>query len=82
VLLVRLKNPIKVGLGMEDVPIVVNAVAMFGQKVCKVEKGNIANKGTAFSLLIVRVMGISPNVPSIAVRCGFNSTNFKKTDKR
>jgi hypothetical protein len=60
VLLVRPRNPIKVGLGMGDVPIVVNAVAMFGRKVCKVEKRNIANKGTAFSLLIVMVMGISP----------------------
>jgi hypothetical protein len=61
VLLVRPRNLIKVELGMEDVPIVVNAAVMFGQKVCKVEKRNIANKGTAFSLLIVRVMGISPN---------------------
>jgi hypothetical protein len=61
VLLVKLKNLIGVGLGMEGVPIVVNAVVMFGRKVCKVEKRNIANKGTAFSLLIVRVMGISPN---------------------
>jgi hypothetical protein len=46
---------------MEDVPIAVNAVVMFGQKGYRVEKRNIVNKGTAFSLLIVRVMGISPN---------------------
>jgi hypothetical protein len=62
VLLVKLKNLIRGGLGMEGVPIVVNVVVMFGRKVCKVEKRNIVNKGTAISSLIVRVMGISPNV--------------------
>jgi len=61
VLLVRLITLIRVGLGMEDVPIVANAVERYGQKVCRDVKKNIVNKGTATNLLIVRVSGISPN---------------------
>jgi flagellar hook-basal body complex protein FliE len=46
---------------MGDVPIGANAVARYGQKGCKDVKRNIVNKGTATSLLIARVSGISPN---------------------
>ena len=66
VLIVKQLPQIKVGLGMEDVLIVVNVVVKYGQKECKVVKRNIVNKGTATSSLIVRVSGISPNVSSIA----------------
>ena len=61
VLIVKQLPQIKVGLGMEDVLIVVNVVVKYGQKECKVVKRNIVNKGTATSSLIVRVSGISPN---------------------
>ena len=46
---------------MGDVPIVASAVVKYGQKVCKVVKRNIVNKGTDTSFLAVRVLGISPN---------------------
>lgn len=46
---------------MGDVPIVASAVVKYGQKVCKVVKRNIVNKGTDTSFLTVRVLGISPN---------------------
>lgn len=61
VLLVKQLIPIKVELGMGDVPIVANVVVKYGQKVCKVVKRNIVNKGTDTSFLTVRVLGISPN---------------------
>jgi hypothetical protein len=77
VLLVKLKNLIRAGLGMEDVPIVVNAVVMFGRKVCKVEKRNIVNKGAAISSLTVRVMGISPNIRIYAPTSRTDTTQIK-----
>ena len=60
VVLVKPQILIKEGLGMGDVPTVVNVVGKYGQKGCKVAKRNTANKGTATNLLTVRGAGILP----------------------
>ena len=80
VLIVKQLPQIKVGLGMEDVLIVVNVVVKYGQKECKVVKRNIVNKGTATSSLIVRVSGISPNGLRLGV-CYFALQILQALDK-